>query len=169
MALVLAVPLAATAQDASLSEPVTQSMTSGGGVYTPVDFSRFTSRNALDMLERVPGFVVTSNDQGRGLGQAGTNVLINGQRISSKSQDVFDQLRRVTAEQVDRIEIVDGATLHLPGLSGQVANPAAPPPGCYFHPRCHKVLDICRAEYPLMFNVGQDGYAACWLLQKGEA
>lgn len=86
------------------------------------DFVRFAPRNALDMLNRVPGFAVQSNDQGRGLGQAGTNVLINGQRLSSKSQDIFDQLRRVTVDNVERIEIVDGATLELPGLSGQVAN-----------------------------------------------
>jgi len=87
-----------------------------------MDFARFAPRNALDMLNRVPGFSVQSGDQGRGLGQAATNVLINGQRLSSKSQDMCDQLRRVTADNVDRIEIVDGATLDLPGLSGQVAN-----------------------------------------------
>jgi oligopeptide/dipeptide ABC transporter ATP-binding protein len=53
-------------------------------------------------------------------------------------------------------------------IEGEPPNPARLPAGCYFHPRCHKVMDICRAEYPPMFNVGQDGYAACWLLQKGE-
>src|SRR5688572_11789603 len=80
------------------------------------------------MLNRVPGFSIQRQDQdqedgeGRGLGQAGTNVLINGQRLSSKSQDIFDQLQRVTVDNVERIEIVDGATLELPGLSGQVAN-----------------------------------------------
>jgi hypothetical protein len=91
-------------------------------IYTLTDFQRFTPRNALDMLNRVPGFAVRSDDQGRGLGQAGTNVLIDGQRLSSKSQDIFEQLRRVTVDNVERIEIVDGTTLDLPGLSGQVAN-----------------------------------------------
>ena len=91
-------------------------------IFTLVDFERFAPRNALDMLERVPGFAVRGGDQGRGLGQANTNVLINGQRLSSKSQDIFDQLSRVTVDNVERIEIVDGSTLDLPGLSGQVAN-----------------------------------------------
>jgi hypothetical protein len=97
-------------------------------VFTPTDFERFAPRNALDMLNRVPGFSIQRQDQGqddgegRGLGQAGTNVLINGQRLSSKSQDIFDQLQRVTVDNVERIEIVDGTTLDLPGLSGQVAN-----------------------------------------------
>lgn len=91
-------------------------------IFTLVDFERFAPRNALDMLQRVPGFVVRGGDQGRGLGQANTNVLINGQRLSSKSQDIFDQLSRVTVDNVERIEIVDGSTLDMPGLSGQVAN-----------------------------------------------
>jgi len=93
-------------------------------VFTPMDFERFAPRNALDMLNRVPGFSIQGQDEeeGRGLGQASTNVLINGQRLSSKSQDIFDQLQRITVDNVERIEIVDGATLDLPGLSGQVAN-----------------------------------------------
>lgn len=101
---------------------------SAGRVFTPADFERFAPRNALEMLNRVPGFSIQRQDQdqddgeGRGLGQAGTNVLINGQRLSSKSQDIFDQLQRVTVDNVERIEIVDGTTLDLPGLSGQVAN-----------------------------------------------
>jgi hypothetical protein len=93
-------------------------------IFIPMDFERFAPRNALDMLNRVPGFSIQGQDEGedRGLGQASTNVLINGQRLSSKSQDIFDQLQRITVDNVERIEIVDGATLDLPGLSGQVAN-----------------------------------------------
>jgi len=91
-------------------------------IFTTEIFERFAPRNALDMLNRVPGFAIQRGDQGRGFGQANTNVLVNGQRLSSKSQNVIDQLRRVTAGNVERIEIVDGSTLELPGLSGQVAN-----------------------------------------------
>jgi outer membrane receptor for ferrienterochelin and colicin len=83
-------------------------------VFTPADFTRFAPRNALDMLNNVPGFSIVSDDQGRGLGQASTNVLINGQRVASKSESVFDVLRRITSAQVERIEIVDGATLGIP-------------------------------------------------------
>ncbi len=93
-----------------------------GRIFTPEEFSRFAPRTSLDMLNQVPGFSIRSDDQGRGFGQANSNVLINGQRLSSKSQGVFDQLRRVSAANVERIEIVDGATLDIPGLSGQVAN-----------------------------------------------
>jgi oligopeptide/dipeptide ABC transporter ATP-binding protein len=53
-------------------------------------------------------------------------------------------------------------------IEGEPPNPAELPPGCYFHPRCFKVKDICRREYPPVVNIGDDGYAACWLLQKGK-
>jgi hypothetical protein len=118
----LAMAVIAHAQD-STTDPVARSTApTGARVFTQAEFERFAPRNALDMLNRVPGFSVQSEDQGRGLGQAATNVLVNGRRLSSKSQDIFDQLRRVTVDNVERIEIVDGATLALPGLSGQVAN-----------------------------------------------
>lgn len=91
-------------------------------VYAPADFARFAPRNALDMLGQVPGFTIVSEDQGRGLGQASANVLINGERVASKSESVFDVLRWINVDRVERIEIVDGATLGIPGLAGQVAN-----------------------------------------------
>ena len=54
-------------------------------------------------------------------------------------------------------------------IEGEPPNPAKLPAGCYFHPRCHKAMDICRIEYPPEFKTGKDGYATCWLLEKGEA
>lgn len=93
-----------------------------GTTYVPAYFARFAPRNALDMLNQVPGFSIRSGSGARGFGQITENVLVNGQRLSSKSDNILDQLRRINADQVERIEIVDGATLDIPGLSGQVAN-----------------------------------------------
>ena len=91
--------------------------------YTAADFARFAPKTALDMLNNVPGFLIKADDSGtRGLGQATDNVLINSQRLSSKSDDLFAQLARIPASSVVRIDIVDGATLAIPGLSGQVAD-----------------------------------------------
>jgi peptide/nickel transport system ATP-binding protein len=39
-------------------------------------------------------------------------------------------------------------------LTGEVANPAAPPPGCYFHPRCPYAVDRCRIDPPALRRVG---------------
>jgi oligopeptide/dipeptide ABC transporter ATP-binding protein len=33
-------------------------------------------------------------------------------------------------------------------LTGDVPSPASPPPGCHFHPRCPRVMDVCRERYP---------------------
>ena len=90
--------------------------------YSPADFAQFAPRNALDMLQRVPGFNIRGSDDQRGLGQATGNVLLNGARPSSKSDDIFAQLTRIPASAITRIEIVDGAQLDIPGLSGEVAN-----------------------------------------------
>lgn len=97
---------------------------SGNGrqVYTPADFARYAPKTAQDMLEQVPSFQIRDSENLRGLGQATGNVLFNGQRPSSKSDDLRTLLSRIPAANVERIEIVDGATLDLPGLSGQVAN-----------------------------------------------
>lgn len=94
----------------------------GARSYTPADFTRFAPRTALDMLRQVPGFVIQEASEERGLGQASGNVLINGQRISGKSNDAITELGRIAAQSVVRIDIVDGSTLNIAGLSGQVAN-----------------------------------------------
>src|SRR3954447_10081717 len=92
-------------------------------VYTPADFARFAPRTAYDMLAQVPSFTIRSADTTeRGLGQASENVLINGQRIADKSGGAVDQLKRTSAANVERIEIVEAGSLGIPGLSGQVAN-----------------------------------------------
>ncbi|NRA29413.1 MAG: hypothetical protein HRU11_04050 [Parvularculaceae bacterium] len=91
-------------------------------VFEPAYFERFAPQTAEDMLNQVPGFAVRSTGGGRGLGQGGTNVLINGERITSKDTDVIDILRQTPAQTVQRIEITDAATLGVTGLNGQVAN-----------------------------------------------
>lgn len=93
-----------------------------GQVYTPADFTRYAPKNAYDMLNQVPGFSIRDNENLRGLGVATGNVLFNGERPSNKADDMYTQLSRIPAGNVERIEIVDGATLDIPGLSGQVAN-----------------------------------------------
>ncbi len=110
--------------------PAAATAPQGARTYTPADFARFAPRNALDMLSNVPGFSIDGGDtERRGLGQATGNVLINGQRYSGKSTNVVTELQRISAANVVRIEIVDGATLNISGLSGQVANVVTRPSG----------------------------------------
>jgi oligopeptide/dipeptide ABC transporter ATP-binding protein len=37
------------------------------------------------------------------------------------------------------------------------------PRGCRFHPRCHRMMDICRLEEPPMVEMGQRRRVLCWL------
>jgi hypothetical protein len=121
LALLLAAP--AMAQETGDAPPPTPTdVANGAQVYTPADFIRFAPRNARDLLVQVPGFSIRSEDQARGLGEASANVLINGERVTTKSEGIDAQLGRISIERVVRVEIVDGATLGIPGLSGQVAN-----------------------------------------------
>jgi peptide/nickel transport system ATP-binding protein len=46
-------------------------------------------------------------------------------------------------------------------LQGEVANPAAPPPGCYFHPRCPHAIDVCRTEAPAWREIAPGRRVAC--------
>ncbi|MCY4520534.1 MAG: ATP-binding cassette domain-containing protein [Caldilineaceae bacterium] len=46
-------------------------------------------------------------------------------------------------------------------LPGEVANPANPPSGCHFHPRCGYAQDICRSEAPPYADWEKDHGAAC--------
>jgi peptide/nickel transport system ATP-binding protein len=46
-------------------------------------------------------------------------------------------------------------------LQGEVANPAAPPSGCYFHPRCPYAIDVCRTEPPPWQEISAARFVAC--------
>ncbi|MEP1143467.1 MAG: TonB-dependent receptor [Henriciella sp.] len=95
------------------------------GDFFPEDFVQFAPLNARDMVQRIPGFRLSDSrgqDESRGLGQATENVLINGQRLSSKSSSAADILERIPASTVERIELREGASLDIPGLSGLVVN-----------------------------------------------
>jgi len=46
-------------------------------------------------------------------------------------------------------------------LEGEVADPANPPSGCYFHPRCRYAQERCACEQPALREVEPDRYVAC--------
>jgi hypothetical protein len=123
--LLVAMPVAAqeASDDASDAEAANIAAEGQGRVFTPDYFTQFAPRNALDMVSRIPGFTIDDGNNGqRGLGQANQNVIVNGERFSSKSDSLREQLVRIPAADIIRIEILDGTALDIPGLSGQVAN-----------------------------------------------
>lgn len=46
-------------------------------------------------------------------------------------------------------------------LEGDVPSPIAPPSGCRFHPRCPLATEQCRANEPIIRNVGNEHFVAC--------
>ena len=53
-------------------------------------------------------------------------------------------------------------------LPGEVANPADPPSGCYFHPRCRYAQEICASETPAWSEVAPGHFAACHFAEELE-
>ena len=93
-------------------------------VYEAEFFGQYNPITASDMLERIPGVNVFGGRKGggRGLGTGG-NLLINGQRIAGKDNSARDQLDRITAAEVERIEIIRDTSgeLNVRG-AGEVIN-----------------------------------------------
>ncbi len=46
-------------------------------------------------------------------------------------------------------------------LEGEVADPAHPPPGCHFHPRCPYAMPVCRTEPPILEAIAPGHFVRC--------
>ena len=118
-------------------------------VYQADYFTEFNPITAQDMVDRIPGIGTTTgggsfnggpprgfsggggsrrspSSGGRGLGSGrsgGNEILINGKRTAGKNNQTSGQLDRITANQVNYIEIIRGTSgeLDVRG-SGQVVN-----------------------------------------------
>lgn len=81
-------------------------------IFKPEYFANFQPVTALDIVGRVPGFALDEGSSVRGFGGAAGNVLIDGERPSTKSEGLSDILLRIPAGSVDHIELIRG------GVSG---------------------------------------------------
>lgn len=85
-----------------------QESVNGDVTYSASFFEQYLPQNALEMIERLPGFNFDSGSNARGFGGNAGNVLIDGVRPTSKSGGLRSSLVRIPATQVDRIEILRG-------------------------------------------------------------
>jgi oligopeptide/dipeptide ABC transporter ATP-binding protein len=46
-------------------------------------------------------------------------------------------------------------------LEGEVADPANPPSGCYFHPRCRYAIERCSSDTPQLEEVSPNHWVSC--------
>jgi outer membrane receptor for ferrienterochelin and colicin len=91
-------------------------------IYPASFFQPYNPVSVNDMIDRIPGVSLSSGGGGRGLGSGG-DLLINGQRLAGKDNSPRDQLSRISAREVERIEIIRGTSgdLAVRG-SSQVVN-----------------------------------------------
>ncbi|HEY1421792.1 MAG TPA: ABC transporter ATP-binding protein [Candidatus Dormibacteraeota bacterium] len=69
---------------------------------------------------------------------------------------------------INAIPHADGAG-HLPvALTGEIPDPARPPSGCRFHPRCPRVMDMCHTDVPSLVAKGGGRHVSCWLYEQPE-
>jgi hypothetical protein len=99
------------------------SASNGKQTFAPDFFAQFSPVTALDMVQRIPGFSIEGSEGRRGFGENAGNVLIDGDRPSTKSDDIFTILGRIAASEVERIELSEqaGADGEAQG-KGQVVN-----------------------------------------------
>lgn len=112
----------AAAITAGLSTNLEPRIESGRQIYEVHQFARFAPQTAVDMVAQIPGFQISNVSSDRGLGEANQNVLINGQRITGKSNDARTALSRLPVSSIVRLEVADGAVYNITGLVGQVLN-----------------------------------------------
>ena len=94
---------------AGAGTPVADAARQGVLVFEPAFFADARPDTALDMIARLPGFAFESGDSGtRGLAGTAGNVLIDGRRPSTKSDNLDQILRRISAAGVARVELIRG-------------------------------------------------------------
>ncbi|HPF46300.1 MAG: TonB-dependent receptor plug domain-containing protein [Alphaproteobacteria bacterium] len=99
--------------------------------YDQAYFEKFAPVTLLDMMQRIPGVqeIIDKNREqrqqaarggggaenqgGRGFGSGGDQILINGKRLAGKNNNIDDTLSRVSAGQVEKIELIRGAASGL--------------------------------------------------------
>lgn len=74
-----------------------------------------------------------------------------------------EPLHPYTQGLIASIPAVGGDRSRMTGIPGNTPSPLNWPPGCRFHPRCPKAMEICRHELPIMREVAPGRLVACHL------
>jgi oligopeptide/dipeptide ABC transporter ATP-binding protein len=113
--------------------------------------------------ERLSGLYITHN---LGVARAichRTYVMYAGSVVENGvTSEMLDQpLHPYTKGLVNSIPKLTGEQFQ--GIDGQVPDYLNPPPGCRFHPRCDRRMEICSRKFPEMTHVKENRSVVCWL------
>ena len=108
--------LLAAAVAALLSVPCGAAESVAVTVYPASFFADQRPNTALDMVQRLPGFTFDDGKDARGFAGTAGNVVIDGQRPTSKTDDLQSILDRIPATDVERVELIRGGA---PGIDMQ--------------------------------------------------
>ena len=97
--------LTGVAHGQQTTPPTPASAPEGVQQFEPAFFARFNPVTAEDMVRQLPGFTLDEGADLRGFGATAGNVLIDGQRPSSKTS-IKDELGRIAAGSVLRVELI---------------------------------------------------------------
>jgi oligopeptide/dipeptide ABC transporter ATP-binding protein len=92
-------------------------------------------------------------------------TVMYGGRVAEmgKAEAVFDSPKHPYTQgllaSIPNIKLDQPELCTMPGAPPDLVSP---PSGCVFHPRCPKVMDICRRESPKVFKE-DDHLTLCWL------
>ncbi|PCI77346.1 MAG: hypothetical protein COB20_08325 [SAR86 cluster bacterium] len=125
--LVFAVSMAITAMASAQIDQIENPTDDSTIVYPAAYFADFLPVSANDMVSRIPGIGLAmgrrGGNSGRGLGSGEGEILINGQRTTGKGNTGESLLSRISADQVEYIEIIRGTSEELDVRgAGQVVN-----------------------------------------------
>lgn len=100
----------------------TSAPSDAAATYPAAYFAGYNPVSAADMVARVPGFELRDGDERRGFGASAGNVLVNGERPSSKTP-LSELLKRIPAASVQRIELYSGSNPAIDARGqAQIAN-----------------------------------------------
>ncbi len=114
------------------------------------------------------GLIMVTHDLGVIAETVDRVVVMYGGRVMEEGpvQDIFDAPAHPYTRAL--LQSMPGQTAgrqRLTEISGASPNPANPPTGCPFHPRCDVADAQCVADVPAFAAIAPNRHAACWRLQ----
>jgi oligopeptide/dipeptide ABC transporter ATP-binding protein len=115
------------------------------------------------------GLILVTHDLGIVAETCNRIVIMYAGKIveTGEIREVFEKpAHPYTEALLQALPTIGSRSKRLFQIKGEPPNLLNLPPGCSFWVRCHKVIDICKKEYPPMVSLEGGGEAACWRLER---